>query len=94
MNNEIGMMTAKMYMSEDYIIWIHLHSFSLYFFICNLTLEKVGCLNCAGIKSIIMSIVSKTNMDEIPDIIHEAEVDLILVLIQYLERHMFLEMLK
>ena len=36
-----------------------------------LTLEKVGCLNRAGIKSIIMSTVSKTNMHEIPDIIDE-----------------------
>lgn len=35
----------------------------------DLTLEKVGCLNRAGIKSIIMSTVSKTNMNEIPDII-------------------------
>lgn len=34
-----------------------------------LTLEKVGCLNRAGIKGIIMSTVSKTNMHEIPDII-------------------------
>lgn len=35
----------------------------------DLTLEKVGCLNRAGIKSVIMSTVSKTNMNEIPDII-------------------------
>lgn len=35
----------------------------------DLTLEKVGCLNRAGIKSVIMSTVSKTNMQEIPDII-------------------------
>lgn len=35
----------------------------------DLTLEKVGCLNRAGIKSIIMSTVSKTNIKEIPDII-------------------------
>lgn len=32
-----------------------------------LTLEKVGCLNRAGIKGIIMSTVSKTNMHEIPE---------------------------
>jgi len=32
----------------------------------DLTLKKVGCLNRAGIKSVIMSTVSKTNMDEIP----------------------------
>lgn len=32
------------------------------------TLEKVGCLNRASIKSVIMSTVSKTNMNEIPDI--------------------------
>lgn len=31
-------------------------------------LEKVGCLNRADIKSVIMSTVSKTNMNEIPDI--------------------------
>lgn len=36
-----------------------------------LTLEKVACLNRAGITSIIMSTVSKTNMDEIPEIIDE-----------------------
>ena len=35
----------------------------------DLTLEKIGCLNRAGIKSIIMSTVSKTNRKEIPDII-------------------------
>lgn len=35
----------------------------------DLTLEKVGCLNRAGIKSVIMSTVSKTNMEEIPDVI-------------------------
>ena len=33
------------------------------------TIEKIGCLNRAGIKSIIMSTVSKTNIEEIPDII-------------------------
>ena len=33
------------------------------------TLEKVGCLNRAGIKSVIMSTVSRTNQEEIPDII-------------------------
>ena len=37
----------------------------------DLTIEKIGCLNRAGIKSIIMSTVSKTNMDEVPDIIDE-----------------------
>ena len=37
----------------------------------DLTLEKVGCLNRAGIKSIIMSTVSKTNINEIPNIIDE-----------------------
>lgn len=36
-----------------------------------LTLEKVACLNRVGITSIIMSTVSKTNMDEIPEIIDE-----------------------
>ncbi len=34
----------------------------------DLTIEKIGCLNRAGIKSVIMSTVSKTNMNEIPDI--------------------------
>lgn len=33
------------------------------------TLEKVACLNRAGIKSVIMSTVSKNNMHEIPGII-------------------------
>ena len=37
----------------------------------DLTIEKIGCLNRAGIKCVIMSTVSKTNMDEIPDIIDE-----------------------
>jgi radical SAM/SPASM domain protein of ACGX system len=37
----------------------------------DLTLEKVGCLNRAGIRSVIMSTVSKNNMNEIPDIIDE-----------------------
>lgn len=37
----------------------------------DLTLEKVGCLNRAGIKSVIMSTVSKMNMNEILDIIDE-----------------------
>ena len=37
----------------------------------DLTLEKVGCMNRANIKSVIMSTVSKTNMKEIPDIIDE-----------------------
>jgi radical SAM/SPASM domain protein of ACGX system len=33
------------------------------------TLEKIGCINRAGIRSVIMTTVSKTNMAEIPDII-------------------------
>jgi radical SAM/SPASM domain protein of ACGX system len=33
------------------------------------TLEKVGCLNHAGIRSVIMTTVSKTNMLEMPGII-------------------------
>lgn len=33
----------------------------------DLTLEKVGCINRANIKSVIMSTVSKTNMKEIPE---------------------------
>lgn len=35
----------------------------------SISYKKVGCLNRAGIKSIIMSTVSKTNMNEILDII-------------------------
>lgn len=37
----------------------------------DLTIEKIGCINRAGIKSVIMSTVSKTNMHEIPEIIDE-----------------------
>lgn len=33
------------------------------------TLEKIKCINSAGIKSVIMTTVSGTNIDEIPDII-------------------------
>ena len=33
------------------------------------TLEKIGCLNRAGIKSVIMTTVSKTNREEVPGII-------------------------
>lgn len=33
------------------------------------TLEKIGCINRAGIRSVIMTTVSKTNRMEIPDII-------------------------
>lgn len=35
----------------------------------DITLEKIKCLNNTGIKSAIMSTVSKTNINEIPDII-------------------------
>ena len=35
----------------------------------DITLEKIGTLNKAGIRSIIMTTVSGTNIDEIPDII-------------------------
>ena len=35
------------------------------------TLEKIGCLNRAGIRSVIMTTVSKTNRMEIPGIIDE-----------------------
>lgn len=34
-----------------------------------ITLEKIGCINRAGIRSVIMTTVSGTNIDEIPDII-------------------------
>ena len=33
-----------------------------------LTLEKIGCINRAGIRSVIMTTVSGTNIDEVPDI--------------------------
>ena len=33
------------------------------------TLEKIGCINRAGIRSVIMTTVSGTNMKEVPDII-------------------------
>jgi radical SAM/SPASM domain protein of ACGX system len=39
-----------------------------------LTLEKVGCINRAGIRSVIMTTVSQTNYKEVPDII-DAVVD-------------------
>ena len=35
----------------------------------NITLEKIGCINRAGIRSVIMTTVSGTNIDEIPEII-------------------------
>ena len=35
------------------------------------TLEKIGCINRAGIRSVIMTTVSKTNMMEVPGIIDE-----------------------
>jgi len=36
------------------------------------TLEKIGCINRAGIRSVVMTTVSKTNLMEIPGIIDEA----------------------
>lgn len=33
------------------------------------TLEKIGCINRAGIRSVVMTTVSGTNIEEIPDII-------------------------
>lgn len=33
------------------------------------TLDKIGCVNRAGIRSVVMTTVSASNMDEIPDII-------------------------
>ncbi len=33
-----------------------------------ITLEKIGCINRAGIRSVIMTTVSGTNIDEVPDI--------------------------
>jgi radical SAM/SPASM domain protein of ACGX system len=35
----------------------------------DLTLEKIGCIKRAGIRSVIMTTVSGTNIEEIPDII-------------------------
>lgn len=35
----------------------------------DITLEKIKCINRAGIRSVIMTTVSGTNIDEIPDII-------------------------
>ncbi len=36
------------------------------------TLEKIGCINRAGMKSVIMTTVSKTNMAEVPGVIDTA----------------------
>ena len=36
------------------------------------TLEKIGCINRAGIRSVIMTTVSGTNIGEVPDIIDAA----------------------
>lgn len=36
-----------------------------------ITLEKIGCINRAGIRSVIMTTVSGTNIDEVPDIADE-----------------------
>lgn len=35
----------------------------------DITLEKIGCINRAGIRSVIMTTVSGTNINEVPDII-------------------------
>ncbi len=35
----------------------------------DITLEKIGCINRAAIRSVVMTTVSGTNIDEIPDII-------------------------
>ena len=35
----------------------------------DITLEKIGCINRAGIRSVVMTTVSGTNIDEIPEII-------------------------
>ena len=35
----------------------------------DITLEKIGCINRAGIRSVIMTTVSGTNIDQVPDII-------------------------
>ena len=38
----------------------------------DITLEKIGCINRAGIRSVIMTTVSGTNIDQVPDIIDAA----------------------
>ena len=35
----------------------------------DITLEKIGCINRTGIRSVIMTTVSGTNIDQVPDII-------------------------
>ena len=35
----------------------------------DLTLEKIGCINRAGIRSVVMTTISGTNIDEVPGII-------------------------
>ncbi len=35
----------------------------------DITLEKIGCINRAGIRSVVMTTVSSTNIDEVPGII-------------------------
>lgn len=35
----------------------------------DITLKKIGCINRAGIRSVVMTTVSGTNIDEVPDII-------------------------
>ncbi len=35
----------------------------------DITLEKIGCINRAGIRSVIMTTVSGANIDEVPDVI-------------------------
>lgn len=35
----------------------------------DITLEKIGCINRAGIRSVIMTTVSGMNIEEVPDII-------------------------
>ena len=38
----------------------------------DITLEKIGCINRAGIRSVIMTTVSGTNINQVPDIIDAA----------------------
>ena len=35
----------------------------------DITLEKIGCINRAGIRSVVMTTVSGANIEEVPDII-------------------------
>ena len=46
----------------------------------DITLEKIGCINRAGIRSVVMTTVSGTNIDQIPEIIDAGKVGPIQIL--------------